>query len=127
MSMTLNSTLLIQLLSVASGAALGAMARFAITSFIVSGAWGIFTVNVVGSFGFGLALGALIASSPNAKLFWLTGFLGALTTFSSYIFEIHHFATPTVQWKALLFFVVGQHVLGILFFILGLWLAKNTF
>ncbi|PTN37887.1 fluoride efflux transporter CrcB [Desulfonatronum sp. SC1] len=77
--------------------ALGAMARYWLSSaaYGLLGReypWGTTTVNVLGSFLFGLVwaltheVGAI---SPQARVFILVGFLGSFTTFSTYIFETH--------------------------------------
>ena len=86
--------LLHELLLLGLTGALGATARYGISS-AVSGIlgrnfpWGTATVNVLGSFGFGLAWvltdGGEMPSQLRAIV--LVGFLGSFTTFSTYIFE----------------------------------------
>ena len=77
-------------LAVAVGAAAGALVRF-----LLSRAWdtdhaprGIWTANMLGSFGLGLLVGAGVQGQPAA----LTGigFCGALTTYSSFAVQTRH-------------------------------------
>jgi len=79
------------------GGALGAMARHGVNHLIharVFGArfpWGIFVINVAGSFLIGV-LGGLLASERltwgvQARTFVIVGVLGGFTTFSSFSFD----------------------------------------
>ncbi|AGF73341.1 fluoride efflux transporter family protein [Corynebacterium halotolerans] len=62
-------------LTVAAGAALGALARFAVEHVLGAGMWPLLAVNVLGS----LLMGAL-----RPGLFWGTGVLGGFTSFSTF-------------------------------------------
>lgn len=94
-------------LAVASGGALGSMARFA-TSLLVgqwaSGAfpWGTLAANVIGCFTMGLLASVLVGRSDSAyvRAFLLTGFLGGYTTFSSFANETLHLARHDLPWLA---------------------------
>lgn len=69
------------------GAAIGAPARFAIDQYIrkfTDKPYGIFVVNVVGSFVFGLT----INSSQNTYALFAIGFAGAFTTWSTFMLDI---------------------------------------
>jgi CrcB protein len=73
------------------GGGLGAAARHAVGratlhAFGPGFPWGTLTVNVVGSFLIGLAVGmfALFETGQPARLFLITGFLGGFTTFSAF-------------------------------------------
>jgi len=73
------------------GGGLGATARHAVgratmQAFGPGFPWGTLTVNVVGSFLIGLAVGlfALFETGQQARLFLITGFLGGFTTFSAF-------------------------------------------
>lgn len=86
------------LAAVAVGGAVGALSRFAVSVFCTryfSGFWPIATlmVNVAGSFMIGYAsyffVGRVAADSP-LNGFFTIGFLGALTTFSTFSIETVH-------------------------------------
>ena len=54
-------------------------------------AWGTLAANAIGGYGIGVAIAWLNASAhidPVWRLFIITGFLGALTTFSSFSAEV---------------------------------------
>ncbi len=84
-----------QMIAVAIGGAFGALLRFLTVGFINQFAgnsfpWGTMTVNVVGSFLIGfLSIVALevMAWSPEWRSLIFAGFLGGLTTFSSFSLE----------------------------------------
>lgn len=76
------------------GGALGAMARYALSTFIYQKyahtfPWGTFLVNILGCFLLGIVyvLGVKYFSSSNIRLFIMVGFLGAFTTFSAFSIE----------------------------------------
>ncbi len=84
------------ILMVAAGGGLGALCRYGIALFAaryigIRFPWGTLVANMTGCFLIGAAftLVELRAGllSPPARLFFITGFLGALTTFSTYALE----------------------------------------
>ena len=88
-------------LAIAAGGALGAVSRHLLDSFVNRHVgddfpWGIFVVNVSGSFVLGALVG-LFAHKLGVPL-WLqaaatVGFLGAFTTFSTYMLQIYRSAS----------------------------------
>lgn len=82
------------LAAIAVGAVLGAWARYGLALALNGRSWlpwGTFAANAVGGFLIGLALAHVEARpelSPLWRLFLITGFLGALTTFSSFSGEV---------------------------------------
>ena len=72
------------LLAAAGGGAVGASLRYLFLVFGVSGALGIFLLNVAGSFALGFMLTWLEGRSELLAVFVGTGLLGALTTFSTF-------------------------------------------
>ena len=83
------------LLLVAIGGALGSVARYLFSTFVLRATGslfpaGTFAVNAAGCFAFGLIAGAAeqrVAVPPEMRAFLLIGVLGGFTTFSSYAFE----------------------------------------
>ena len=95
--MTHLSTLWMRTLVIALGGALGGVGRYWI-SLLMTGPtravlfpWATLTVNLVGSFLLGLFLGGAAAGrfavSDNLRAFVAVGFLGGLTTFSTFAYE----------------------------------------
>ncbi|WP_394621925.1 fluoride efflux transporter FluC [Lentzea sp. JNUCC 0626] len=66
---------------VSLGGGLGGVARYGL-SVVVPGAWGLFLINVLGSFLIGVLMG--LVPRPLVRAFFGVGVLGGFTTFSSY-------------------------------------------
>ncbi|MEV6241299.1 CrcB family protein [Lentzea sp. NPDC051838] len=66
---------------VSLGGGLGGVARYGL-SLAVPGAWGLFVINVLGSFLIGVLMG--LVPRPLVRAFFGVGILGGFTTFSSY-------------------------------------------
>jgi CrcB protein len=85
-----------ELVVLSAGGVLGVNARYAVASWMSGWAgdrfpWATFAINVSGSFAIGLIatlLGRWLPTHP-WRLFFLVGFLGGYTTFSSFAFEAH--------------------------------------
>jgi fluoride exporter len=82
------------LLAIALGAILGAWSRYGL-SVALNGKswlpWGTFAANAIGGLLVGIALAHVAAKpdlSPLWRMFFITGFLGALTTFSTFSAEV---------------------------------------
>jgi len=115
--------------AVAVGAMLGANLRFVIGNWAADRwgpafPYGTLLINVTGAFVIGLFLSAIASStglSPLWRPFFVTGFLGGYTTFSSYTFE----ALSLVQAGAILRFFVyflGSPAAGLA----GVWLGSTV-
>jgi len=82
-------------IAVAAGAALGALGRWGLSN-ALNGLFpnlppGTLVANLVGGYGIGLAMALLAQApqlSPEWRLFIVTGFLGGLTTFSTFSAEV---------------------------------------
>lgn len=119
-----------QLILFCLAGALGSLARYGMTTVIgallgSSFPWGVFVVNVLGCFLFGAvwaAAGILHLLSDSARLIILTGFMGAFTTFSTFIFDSQALL-ESGSWMALALNVLGQIVLGLLALRLGIRLV----
>ena len=60
--------------------------------------------------------------SPSVRLFFMTGFLGALTTFSTYALETVSIARSGVVTPAVLNFLLNNLV-GLVLVLAGMWLV----
>lgn len=81
-------------IAICTGASLGALLRWQLGIWLTAQghlAWGTFAANAIGGYGIGLAI-AWLDTSPQLDPIWrlaiITGFLGALTTFSSFSAEV---------------------------------------
>lgn len=105
-------------LLVICGAAIGAPARFAIDQYVrkfSSKPYGIFAVNIVGSFIFGLTM----KSSINAHAFFVIGFAGSFTTWSTLMlefflaYELKRYGTAAINLSASIVFGLTAAWLGL--------------
>ena len=86
---------MLQILAIAGGGAVGAVARFLVSTGVYrllgrDFPWGTLAVNVIGSFSMGLLFVLLLERSligPEARAAILVGFLGSFTTFSTFSLE----------------------------------------
>jgi CrcB protein len=85
-----------KILLVMAGGSIGALSRYAVSLWAARllgtrFPWGTLTVNLAGCFLIGLAFAlaerGLSIMNPSMRLFFMTGYLGALTTFSTYGLE----------------------------------------
>ena len=116
----------VNLLLIAIGGALGSVARYLFSLFVLraSGSLfplGTFAVNVVGCAVFGGIIGAAeqrSVLSPEARAFLLVGVLGGFTTFSSYAYESFALLRDG-QWLAAAVNIAGQVIAGVV----GIWIG----
>lgn len=118
------------LVCISLGASVGACTRWGIST-ALSAAFpafplGTLVVNLVGAFGAGLATGAFMefsVLSPALRLLLVTGFLGSLTTFSTFSTEVFLLFEARELLKA--FFAIAANLLGSLFLVfLGVMSAR---
>ena len=103
------------------GAAIGAPARFAIDQYIrkfTDKPYGIFVVNIVGSFVFGLTM----KSAENTYALFAIGFAGAFTTWSTFMLDFF-LAYELKKYKDAAINLSASLVLGLLAASLGMSLA----
>ncbi len=104
-------------LAVGAGAVLGAWSRWglslALNHLVPALPMGTLAVNLAGGFLIGAALEFFMqhaALAPEWRLFFVTGFLGSLTTFSAFSLEaVLLLQESRYGWAAML---VGSHLLG---------------
>lgn len=120
-----------KILSVAAGGAAGALLRYgAILFFQRFGAvqfpFAILTVNVIGSFLFGLLWSVMEDRdlvSDNVRLLVLTGFLGSFTTFSTFAFDSAAFV-KSGSWGLFALNVILNNALALCAVFVGFRVAK---
>ena len=125
---------MLTVLAICIGASLGALARWGLGLWLSPGGllpWGTLAANLIGGYLIGVAIAAFQAMpqlDPVWRLLLITGFLGGLTTFSSFSAEVVEFLMAGRYGLALL--TAGLHVMGSLAMtVLGLkslawWLAR---
>lgn len=107
--------------------AFGALARYGLGGLVqrysgVTFPWGTFVVNILGSFLFGFVWSLVeqrMVMSAESRIIILSGFLGAFTTFSSFMFETSSLVGEA-QWGLAILNLVGQIGLGLVVMFLGL-------
>jgi len=116
--------------AVAAGGALGAVTRYGLSALMArllgtGFPWGTLLVNVVGSFALGyLAMAWTTRPTPEAvRAVWTVGFLGALTTFSTFSVEAIALLQDSHYGRAGLY-VIGSVLLALVAASLGLALAS---
>jgi CrcB protein len=114
------------------GGSLGALSRYgvsilAVKLFGIRFPWGTLIVNLAGCFLIGLAFGLAERGSgimnPSARLFFVTGYLGALTTFSTYALETTTAVSDQQSLVAILN-LAANNLLGVGLVLLGMWVVK---
>ena len=119
------------ILMVMVGGSLGALSRygFALMAGRFIGTrfpWGTFMANMAGCFFIGVSFALVERThllSPSARLFLMTGFLGSLTTFSTYALEtVLSVRGETVSIAFLNFFL--NNALGLLLVLAGMWVVR---
>lgn len=127
------STTIVTVLSVAAGGALGAVARYGVNILAVALAghafpWGTMSVNILGSFLMGALIAGLAHVSvpvPDAmRVFVVTGFLGAFTTFSTFSLDSVTLWERGEVMQAVLY-GGGSVVLSIAALVLGLFIVRS--
>ena len=125
---------MLPVIAICIGASIGALARWGLGLWLTPGGllpWGTLAANLIGGYLIGVAI-ALFQAMPQFDPVWrlllITGFLGGLTTFSSFSAEVVEFLMAGRYGLALM--TAGLHVLGSLAMtLLGLkslawWLAR---
>ena len=118
-------------IAVALGGALGSVLRYLVSKFVqtkvgIDFPVGTFIVNLMGAFLIGLAFSYLVERltlSPEVRAFLITGFLGGLTTFSTFSYESLNLILNGEGLKFILY-TFGTILLGILMTLAGYNLGR---
>jgi len=116
-----------KLLWMALAGGLGTLSRYGLAGFVQrmvgSGfPWGTLLVNVGGCFVFGILWAMLemrLTITGELRTIVLVGFMGAFTTFSTFIFETSALLQDS-EWILAIINLVTQNVGGVLFLLLGM-------
>ncbi|MCG8461450.1 MAG: fluoride efflux transporter CrcB [Holophagales bacterium] len=122
-----------ELLYVGFGGFLGAVARYSVSTWVHRAyggelPLGTLAVNVAGCLAIGVAMALVDRGSfaPDAHLFFSTGLLGALTTFSTFGFETFDLIRRSLYLHAAAS-VAANLLLGVGAVVLGIAVSKNLF
>jgi CrcB protein len=107
---------MLPVLAICIGASVGALGRWGLSLWLSPGSWlpwGTLAANLIGGYLIGVAI-ALFQAMPQLDPIWrlllITGFLGGLTTFSSFSAEVVTLLMAERYGLALL--TAGLHVIG---------------
>jgi CrcB protein len=120
------------ILLVMAGGSIGALSRYGVSLLAVKlcGSrfpWGTLLVNLAGCFLIGVAYALAERGStwmtPSVRVFFVTGYLGAMTTFSTYALETTRAAGAEDHVGALLN-MAANNLIGLALVLLGAWVAR---
>ena len=120
-------------LAISAGASLGALARWGLGLWLTPGGvipWGTLAANLVGGYLIGVCLAvfqALPNLDPTWRLLLVSGFLGGLTTFSSFSAEVVTLLQQTryaLAFGTAMLHVAGSLLLTIAGYHSALWFLK---
>ena len=117
-------------IAICLGASAGALARWGLGLWLSPGGvipWGTLAANLVGGYLIGIAV-AVFQALPHIDPIWrlalITGFLGGLTTFSSFSSEVVNLLLS--ERYALALGTAGMHVAGsLLLTVAGIWTVRQ--
>jgi CrcB protein len=119
--------------AVASGGALGSMARFWMTAAVTSLTgprfpWSTLLINILGSFVIGLVAGLTLTPErmgmhPDLRIFLMVGICGGFTTFSAFSLQMLELL-QTGEVIPALFYAAGSVLLCLVFVWGGWWLGR---
>jgi fluoride exporter len=115
-----------KLFLIALAGSIGTLARYGLSGLIqnLSGGqfpWGTLSVNIIGCYFFGLTWALAeerLLISGEMRMIILIGFMGAFTTFSTYMFESGELLRDS-QWLPAIGNLMANNLVGFLFLFLG--------
>lgn len=120
-----------KLLLIALAGSIGTLARYGLSGFVQSLCgkvfpWGTVAVNLLGCLLFGLIWSALEERWPTSgetRMIILVGFMGAFTTFSTFVFEAEELLRDAEWLPALGYFAI-HNIGGLVALLVGLTLGR---
>ena len=121
-----------KILLVMAGGSLGALSRYgvallAVRLFGTGFPWGTLIVNLSGCFLIGLCFAlaerGFSIMNPSARLFFVTGYLGALTTFSTFALETVNSVRAAAHLATIANFL-SNNIIGAALVFLGMWAGR---
>lgn len=120
-----------KILWIALGGATGTLMRYwlgGVVQRLVGGVfpWGTFAVNMAGCFLFGLVWSLIeerALLTPGVRFVALVGFMGAFTTYSTYMFETGALVRDS-EWALAIGNVLLQNLVGIICLFIGLFAGR---
>ena len=114
-----------EILLVGVGGAAGSVARYALGRVIAKSTkgsfpWGTMIINITGALLLGIVTGLKVPHG--LALLLADGFLGAYTTFSTFMYEGFHLFKDR-KWLNAIVYVAGSLAMGVVFFAAGFGLA----
>ncbi len=117
--------------AIAVGGAGGALSRHYLAALITrilgnSFPYGIFLVNILGSFLMGVLITVLVERFtviPELRALVAVGFLGSFTTFSTYSLEVY-MLFERGEWQSACLYAFGSLFLGVLGLVFGMGLGR---
>ncbi|MCE1247636.1 MAG: fluoride efflux transporter CrcB [Firmicutes bacterium] len=122
---------MINILLVLAGGGIGALSRYgvsllAVKLFGTGFPWGTLIVNLIGCFLIGLAFTLADQRgiiNPSVRLFFVTGFLGGLTTFSSFGLESANLAANGALSSSFINIALNN-IIGLALVFAGMWAGR---
>jgi fluoride exporter len=123
---------MIKILLVLVGGGLGSVGRYGVSLLAAQllgpkFPWGTLFVNLIGCFLIGLAFAlaerGLNIMNPSMRLFFMTGFLGGLTTFSTYGLETGNSMRAGTHLVTVAY-ILANNVIGVALVFVGMWLGR---
>lgn len=120
-----------KLLLIALAGSIGTLARYGLSGFVQSLCgkifpWGTVAVNLLGCLLFGLIWSSLEERWPTSgetRMIILIGFMGAFTTFSTFVFETEELLRDA-QWLSALGYFAIHNIGGLAALLVGLTLGR---